>query len=270
MGLARFLPLVLASFAASSGPAPEETRATFPYHQADYLYPGEGPGGLAYVPREAPEGAAVPLVVFLHGVNTGPVVHPWLGSRGLPDLTTKVGDLVHKRSVRPFILAAPTQTRGAMAGKRMWDSFDLDEFVSAVDASLGHRAHVARDEVVVIGHSGAGCNPDGGILRVAVRPGRIVPFAIVAIDTCLDEESGAALGSAGENTAIFVEWQQAIWPRSISLFMNAYHASARVTGKEDPIVWVEKDLGANPHEEIVFRAFGELLPSLFHVTNGVR
>ena len=63
----------------------------------------------------------------------------------------------------------------AASGRHMWQSFDLDDFVRAVDAAIATRAAVDRDQVFVIGHSGAGCNPDGGCQALKRTPATDCP-----------------------------------------------------------------------------------------------
>jgi hypothetical protein len=261
------LTFALASFSPRAGA--DESRVTFPFHDDEYLFFGESRGGAVYLAEQVGQvgqGESVPLVVVLHGVNTTGALHPWLGGRGLPDLTPLAAKLVRSGRVRPFVIAAPTQTRGAMAGRRMWQGFDLAEFVDAVDGALAGRAVVTRREIIVIGHSGAGCNADGGLLGVAARPGRLVPYAIVAVDTCLDEASGTALGASPHDTRLFVAWQRVVWPRSIDRFLTAFHAASRPTGRDDPTLDLASDLAfdprSNPHEQILVRTFEALLPDL--------
>ena len=88
----------------------------------------------------------------------------------------------------------------------MWQDFDLDEFVRAVDAAIGPQAAIDRDRVYLVGHSGGGCNLDGGLLRAA-GSSRIVARAVLAIDTCIDEEDGTAYGNVPESMQVIVRWQ---------------------------------------------------------------
>jgi hypothetical protein len=242
-----------------------DARLTFPYHDADYLYRGSRNGGLTYVPAAVEPGDTVPLVVFLHGVNPIAAQHPWLGGRALPDLTAAAAKLIGRRATRPFLLAGPTQARGAMAGRSMWEGFDLEEFVDAVDGSLAGRATVDRDQIIVLGHSGAGCNPNGGMLRIAREGGRITPRALVMIDTCLDAETGEALGEADPRTSVYVAWQRVFWWRPMDQFLTAFRTTARESGRRAPILLESTEAGQsgkNPHEDVVEEVFRDLLPTL--------
>jgi len=238
------------------------TRAAFPYRDAEFLWPGESEGAMSFVPDALPGGGRAPLVVLLHGVNVDHGLHMWLGGRGEPDLGTLIDEMVTKGASLPFILAAPSQTRGAMSGRHMWQDFDLDDFASAVEGHLGGRAEVDRDAVFVLGHSGGGCNPDGGLLRVARAPSRIVPRALLAIDTCMDEESGAALGNAPFSAAVLVRWQSEIWPRPLDRFLSTFRGAAVDSGHDEPQVDRIDGLAEPVHETILVETFRTLIPAL--------
>ncbi len=254
---------VLAAWVTPAHGAPtSELRAVFPYRDAEFLSPGETGGGLAIVPGEVAAGARAPLVVLLHGVDMDQTLHMWLGARNFPDLAALAGDEIRRGALPPFILAAPSQTKNAASGHRMWEGFDLDDFVRAVDAAVGGRATIDREAVIVIGHSGGGCNPQGGLLRVARAPSLIVPRALLAIDTCMDEESGAALGSAPSSAAVWVRWQTEIWPRPIDRFRAAFTQAAATSGHEEGIFQAVTGLTEPVHEMILADTFTTVLPKL--------
>ncbi len=239
-----------------------EFRATFPYRDADFLSPGEASGGIVVAPDELANAGKAPLVVLLHGVNLDQVLHMWFGTRGYPDVAALAAKTIASGASPPFILAAPSQTKQAMSGRRMWQDFDLDDFVRAVDAAIATRATVDRDAVYVIGHSGAGCNPDGGLLRVARSASLIVPRGILAIDTCMDEDSGPALGSAPESARVWVRWQPEIWPRPLDRFRATFKAVAESSGHAEPFLQVVTGLTEPVHEMILLETFATFLPSL--------
>jgi hypothetical protein len=247
--------------AAVARPAAAMYRTSFAYHDAEYLSFGESAGGALVVPSGVGAGDSVPLVVFLHGVNIGLGVHMWLGGKTEPDLAPLVERVV-AGGAPPFLLAAPSQTKGASSGRVLWKDFDLDDFVQAVDTALGARAHVDRRAVIVLGHSGAGCNPDGGLLRVARRHGTIVPRAILAIDTCLDEEVGDALGRAPSGSEVWVRWQPEIWPRPIDRFRIAFRDAAGASGRDEAVVQRVDGLGPAAHDAILLDTFTTVIPQL--------
>ena len=248
------LVLVMASDARAAG-----RKVTFPFRDADYLWAGESHGGSAFVPESIVAGDRVPLVVFFHGVNVERVLHSWTGGRGEPDLTELVDRSVTSGASIPFVFAAPSQTRGAMSGLHMWQDFDLDEFVRAVDAAIGPQAEIDRDRVYLVGHSGGGCNLDGELLRAA-GSSRIVARAVLAIDTCMDEEDGTAYGNVPESMQVIVWWQPDIWPRPVEKFRAAFRGAAALSGHGDLVMQVMPGLGPQAHEAILLDAFTSLLP----------
>lgn len=235
-------------------------RVTFPYHDADYLWLGETNGGIAFVPESLPVVERVPLVVFFHGVNVERVLHFWTGGRGEPDLLEVADHVMTSGASLPFVLAAPSQTRGAMSGRHMWQDFDLDEFVRDLDAAIAPR-EVDRDRIILMGHSGGGCNPDGGLMRAA-RGSRIAPWAVLAIDTCMDEEDGTAYADLPESARIIVRWQPDMWPRPVDKFRAAFAMGAEQSGHADLIMQVVPNLGPDAHEAILVDTFTSLLPAV--------
>jgi hypothetical protein len=95
----------------------------------------------------------------------------------------------------------------------MWPSFDLSGFLDATEKALGEIAHVDRSRIVVVGHSGAGCNPAGGLLAEGVRAAH--PFAVLAIDTCVDDRVTGELTTLSEATRLRFYWQHG-WRRPVS------------------------------------------------------
>jgi hypothetical protein len=259
--LFRLLGLV-ASFVLFARSAAADYRPTFPYRDAEFLNAGETGGGMAVVPDLVPRGGRAPLVVLLHGVNLEQVLHMWFGTRGYPDVSALAAQSIASGAAPPFILAGPSQTRGAASGRHMWQSFDLDDFVRAVDAAIATRATVDRDQVFVIGHSGAGCNPDGGLLRVAQAPSLVVPRGLLAIDTCMDEDSGPALGSAPESAKVWVRYQGEIWPRPIDRFRATFKTAADLSGHAEPFVQLVNGLVEPVHIQILLDTFTSFLPAV--------
>ena len=186
----------------------------FDFHDEEYLLPRQHGGGRAYVPKQVTADAPVPLVVFLHGVNRRNRLHMWLGS-GPADLRARLDKWIAQGDLPPAVLAAPSQTRDALWPGALWTGIDLDEFVAAAERAVAGRARISRDQVIVAGHSGAGCNLEGGILKIAADRGAIRPIGIVALDTCLDAEVGRALAQASDSTRIATYWQSVIWKRKV-------------------------------------------------------
>jgi hypothetical protein len=224
---------------------------TFKYEQRRFLYSRNGPGGLAYVPRGAPADEPLPIVVFLHGMNPEGIVHMWFGPP-YGDLRPVVDDLVASGRAAPFVLAAPTHTRFATGAAVMWHDLDLADFVDATERALGGAAHVDRERVVVVGHSGGGCNPTGGIFAEP-RRGR-APLEVLAVDTCIDDKTIPAFAELSRRTRVRVYWQRT-WTRPVGELERACAAC-----KVEEIA----DLGPAGHvrilPEVLRRALPEILP----------
>ncbi len=227
---------------------------TFPYRQRTLLYSRDPAGALAHVTSGAAHGASLPVVVFLHGMNRAGVVHPWFGSAH-GDLRAVVEPLVGAGKVAPLILAAPTHTRNATGASSMWPDFDLGDFLDATDAALAGAARVDRSRVVVVGHSGAGCNPTGGLLGEGVLRAR--PFAVVAIDTCVDERVTPRLAALAEITNVRFYWHRS-WPRPV-----ADLAAACPSCTIDEVV--DLPPRAIPHAAMVPEVLRRALPELLSV-----
>lgn len=241
---------------APSGAADRATGSTivFPYRQRILLYSRNAAGGLAYVSPHAAPRASLPVVVFLHGMNPDELVHPWFGASadGRRDLRTVLDALVAEGRIGPLVVAAPTHTRYATGATVMWPRFDLADFLDATEAALGATAMLDRARVIVVGHSGAGCNAAGGIFAEGVRQAK--PLAVVDVDGCVDETTVPALARASASTMVRFVWQRA-WARPIAELESGCPAC-----KVDEIT----DLAGagSPHDAILPEALRRVLPEL--------
>lgn len=222
---------------------------TFPYRQRQLLYSRDSAGGLAYVPRGAPADAPLPLVVFLHGMNPSGVVHMWFGPP-YGDLRGVVDELVSTKKTAPFVLAAPTHTRYATGATVMWHDFDLADFVDATARALGARARIDRERVIVVGHSGGGCNPSGGIFAGRGEGAR--PVAVLAVDTCVDDRTVPAMARLSRETRVLFYWQKT-WPRPTADLAR---------GCPQCEIHEVADLGATGHVRILPEALRQSLPAI--------
>ena len=230
--------------------APSGATFLFPYQQRRFLYSRNAKGGLAYVTSGAARGASLPVVVFLHGMNPDELVHPWFGPP-YGDLRPVVESLVTSGKVAPLVIAAPTHTRYATGATVMWPHFDLEDFLATTEAALGGAATIDRTRIIVVGHSGAGCNASGGILAESVRRAR--PRALLDVDGCVNETVAGALAQASQATPVHFFWQRT-WARPVSELANACPAC-----KVEEIT----DLaGSSPHVAILPEALNRALPSL--------
>jgi hypothetical protein len=262
--LASFLAVAAASTAlgsASASAAAPTTSVTFPFEDARRLRGSEKNGGLAYLTDGVTDDGPVPLVVYLHGLNDFGPVHYWYGLYN-NDLRSVADAIVAMGEVRPFVLAAPSQTRDASNPWRMWDGFDLDAFVDATEAALPEGIEIDRDAVIVVGHSGAGCNLTGGLLATLSPTLRTVPAAWLAVDTCFDSTIGRRLGAAPAGTSVWAYYQPNTWTRDFDAFRAAFvDELGREPGREGHFS-LETKLGPDPHNTILERAMRDALPKL--------
>lgn len=254
--------LSLASLGLLPGVAAAET-IYFPHQDARFLYPFQRNGGAALVPEEATAEEPLPLVVFLHGTNPTPELHLWLGGGGR-DLRPLARQLVRSKQVSPFVLAAPSQSKGAGLARTVWQAFDLAAFVDDVSRATEGRAQIDRQRVVLVGHSGAGCNPSGGLAADFWTAGIPLPLALVAIDPCLDAKVGQAFARRPASVPLWLSWQPALWVREPNEFSAAL-ARDKPELRVDRVVELPPR-GPNPHEAIVPIAFESSLRELFGVS----
>ncbi|NOU30358.1 MAG: alpha/beta fold hydrolase [Polyangiaceae bacterium] len=227
----------------------EGESVAYRFDQKRYVYSRQAAGSLAYVPSNVEAGATVPVVVFFHGLNPDEKLHPELDGSAF-DLRRLVDALVREGKVAPFVLAAPTHSRLATGTRAMWHDFDLDRFLTTTQAAIGARATLDRSRVVLVGHSGGGCNPDAGILapNVAVH-------SILAVDTCLDTDVSQRLLSLAQRTDVRFYYQRG-WRRPFDAFEDACRGAAHCGAQEIG------DLGTNPHREILGEALRVALPKV--------
>jgi len=220
---------------------------TFAFDDARLLRENETEGGLVHTYGT---GVEAPLVVFLHGVNDGGLVHRGLGA-GTFDVRAIVDELIDEGLIEPPVLAGPSQTRDAWSGAKLWNGLDLGAFVDATERASGTKIDRAR--VILVGHSGAGCNTGGGLLgpMTSVRP-----LAIIALDPCMDERFARAWVSAADVSPIHIAYQDLIWPREYAAFKAVIDGT-----KGKPIAITRHNAPtANPHEEVVRLGLRAALP----------
>jgi hypothetical protein len=252
---------ILLSAVVSLVASPASAAETRYFRHADerYLYPHQRNGAAALLPERAAPDIAVPLVIFLHGTNSMAEPHLWFGGGGR-DLRPVAARLMKERKARQFVLAGPSQTKGAALAHTLWSGFDLDAFVDDVVAATRDALQIDRSKVVVAGHSGAGCNPTGGLARQFWATATVTPLALASIDPCLDGEMGGAFAKRPADVPLLVWWQSAIWVREPEAFWGALVAGKPVE-RVDRMTRVVAH-GPNPHDAIVPVAFEALLRDL--------
>jgi hypothetical protein len=134
--------------------------------------------------------------------------------------------------------------------------------VRSTEDALGGRAHVDTSRVILVGHSAAGCNANGGLLKTAARRGEITLHTIVAVDVCMGARRGHALGQADPRTSVAVFWQLESWKRDPAEYRASFMSSRSQAGDVGDAFLEIRDLGAEPHKAIVRRALHHALPRL--------
>jgi hypothetical protein len=264
--LARVTSALCVALATASwaGSASAGTSIEFPFRDDALLSHAQKDGGLVYVPDAIHRGESVPLVVFLHGINAYQSVHLWMGSTIGPfDLRADWDNWLGESQVRPALLAAPSQSRMAATAATLWSDFDLEQFVDATEASLGGLATIDRSQVLVVGHSGAGCNKAGGLASIIAAPKTIHPLGIVAIDICMEEDSATALALAPLETPVAIYWQTS-WARPFNEFRSAFDVLRGPQAAPHDVVEEVPIVDRDAHNAIVKialpRALGIFLP----------
>lgn len=263
--LTRALGLLAGAATVAWAPPASAKTLYFPHQDARFLYRFQHNGGAAVVPESASPTEAVPLVVFLHGTNPSSEPHMWLGGGG-KDLRPLVKRLIDGGQVKPFVLAAPSHTKNAGLAATVWRGFDLKSFVDDVVRATDGQVKVDRTRIVLAGHSGAGCNPSGGLASDFWSAGVPLPLALVSIDPCLDRKMGASFARRPTEVPLLLWWQPAIWVRHPAKF-----EAALAQGKPEQRIDRVRQLppmGANPHEAILPVAFESALRELFPSDSG--
>lgn len=220
----------------------------FPHQDARFLYRFQHNGGAALLPTGTSVERPLPLVVFLHGTNGSGEPHLWLGGGG-KDLRPMARRLIETGQVEPFVLAAPSQTRNAGLAATVWQGFSLNAFVDDVVQATQGVVQIDRGRVVLAGHSGAGCNPSGGLAANFWSAGLPLPMALVSIDPCLDRKMGGAFARRPSEVPLLLWWQPAIWVRR----PDKFSAALALDKPEERVDRVRElpPLGPNPHEAIL-------------------
>lgn len=249
---------IVLAFTAYASAVAAETRY-FPFEDERYLWPGQHDGGAVLLPDGVDAESPAPLLVFLHGTNAAAAPHLWLGGGGR-DLRLLANRLMLEGKARPFVLAGPSQTKAAVATHTLWNDFDLGTFVDSVALATHDRVQIDRELVVLVGHSGAGCNSGGG-LATDFWVGKVRPRGLVLVDPCLDEKMGSAMARRPAVVPLTVWWQSVMWQRSPVAFWTALTAD-KPEQRVDRMVELPA-VGSNPHESIVPMAFERTVLELF-------
>ncbi len=249
--------------AATPARATEPPGVTF-----DFAAPkGARPAGLrtwkgrAWIPPQvlATPDAPHPLIVFMHGLNKDRVPFRWMGVPADPDFRELVGTLTDAGRIEAPIVVAPTTTFECDVPRSMWPGFDLPWFLDLAIRNVEPRATVDRTRVLLVGHSGAGCNTTGGMAR-AVGSG--VPLrAVLVIDTCMDPPAGPLFARAAPDTDVVITWQPFTWKRPVQEFTAGFLQASESTGARGARSVIRyAPSGSNQHNAMVELSLAWWLP----------
>lgn len=211
---------------------------------------------------------AVPLVVFLHGVNTDHRAFRFAGHGGEPDVRDIVGRLMGEGVVPPFVLAAPSTVVFSDFPASLWPAFDLDRLFETTARTLRGRVTIDPDRVIVVGHSGAGCNPRGGVFAAA-HDTTLPLRGVMLVDTCLDLPHVPLLVDLPTNVDVVVTYQTRAWPRPFEEHLRTFLEPRRDRLRADPrakdtlaIEEARTPAGRHVHNAMVEEALRAYLPRL--------
>lgn len=202
------------------------------YDARDTGHPTEAYVARLFVPGKARGAPTVPrpLLVFLHGVNAAHVRFHWAGGKpDKPDIRIVVSELMERGALPPLVVAAPSSVVSSETPVALWPGFDLDRLVERAIVGLRGHASVDLSRVVVVGHSGAGCNPHGG-LASAMATTTLDVRAFLSVDTCMTEDDARAFEAAPAGAALFVSYQTHTWDRPFARFSEVFDEVTRGRG----------------------------------------
>jgi hypothetical protein len=273
--------LAVASIATSAPPAKppapkaadKKVETPLRGETVDYPYDGGGKARLAWTGRafvhekaleRAKKGEALPLVVFIHGLNKALIPHRWMGGGNEGDVRRIVAELIEAGTLPPVIVAGPGSiAKEAVGGAASFAELDTDVFLERTDAALAGKVKIDPSRVVVVGHSGAGCSAKGGI--VAALHGKRPILGVASIDTCMGGDLAKELGSAPARTHVVVTWQDASWSkRPFGVFTAAFK---KETAAHPPAKGALRELDHLPslpraHDATVGQTFEKWLPKM--------
>jgi hypothetical protein len=207
--------------------------------------------------------SAVPLIVFLHGLNKELIPHRWMGGGTEGDVRKIAGDLMSRGALPAAVIAGPgSVVASAVSQGASFAAFDFDHFVELTEQALAGIVRLDRARIVVTGHSGAGCSASGGLVAAARAKTR--PLGVVSIDTCMPRPLAEALGGAPPDTHVVVTWQTAGWARGFDTFRTVFK---REVARHPPSPSVLRELDVLPplpraHDATVAQTFEKWLPRI--------
>jgi hypothetical protein len=209
--------------------------------------------GRLFVPHETLGDPAIarPLLVFMHGVNPDHTRFRFAGGKpDEPDIRIIVARLVERGVVPPLVLGAPTTTVACEIPLALWPSFDLDRFVERAVRALRPLAAIDLERVVLVGHSGAGCNANGGLMS-AVAGTSLRLRAVLSIDTCMADTDARLAAIAAPDADLIVTWQPVTWPRPFDAYGALFRAASESATGRRILEELRPPARANAHNAMV-------------------
>lgn len=252
--------LALNGSAGPAAAAPTGQTVDYEYDGADVGKPDWGWHGRAYLPLAVTSDAAVPrpLIVFLHGVNSDHVPHFWMGGGGQADVREWIDEIVAAGLIEAPVLAAPSTDRSCTLPQALFTGFDLDRFLARTLRAVRDAATIDLSRVILVGHSGAGCNLKGGLIT-ALRAS-IAPAAALVVDVCMDPYEAPGYARAQASTDLVVTWQSS-WQRDVRGFQRRLLEDSDARGNRG--LRLVEELAAEPptpHVMILRRSLEKWLP----------
>lgn len=234
------------------------------YDTRDTGHPTEAYTARYFLPKEARDKPTTPqpLLVFLHGVNVHHVKFHWAGGKpDKPDIRIVVAELVERGVIPPMIVAAPSTVVSCETPTVLWPGFDLDRLVERTIVSLRGHARIDLDRIIVVGHSGAGCNQTGG-LASAMATTTLPIRAFLSVDTCMTELDARTFHEAPRGADLFVSYQTYTWDRPFSAFSEAFTAATEGRTSKREIEELKPREVPGAHNALVGLSLERWLPRL--------
>jgi len=246
----------------------------------DYAWDGKDIGhperawlGRSFVHKKAAGDAQkpLPLVVFIHGLNTERIKYRWMGGGNEGDVRRIVSGLMEDGKIPPVLLAAPGSivAESVTNAVTSWPAFDLDAFVAKTQAALAGTATIDTNRIIVAAHSGGGCNARGGIASAVGGKTKTPVFAALAIDTCMLPDLAPALAADRSKMHVIVSWQTLSWgKRPFQDFRAAFERVVQARPAEPGFLRELEHVRPRepmPHDAMVGLTLGRWLPVLLPV-----
>lgn len=243
----------------------------------DFTYDGKDVGhterawlGRSFVHKKAAAdpAKALPLLVFVHGLNTELIKYRWMGGGNEGDVRRIVAELIESGQIPPMIVAGPSSVvpQNIVVAPTSWMAFDLDHFVDKTAAALKGVATIDRTKILVAGHSGGGCNIKGGI-ATAIKAKNV--HTVFSIDTCMGTDLATALAQAKKSTNVVVSWQALTWQtRPLKDFRTVFEREVKKAPADTGILRTLDSMTPNipsPHDAMVGLTLKKWLPVLLPV-----